>query len=572
MKKIIFIFLTLFIFIPFSNALTKFSLGDKVPNMHIGSISSQNVSYNAVPFVLRRNDGVFVYCLEHQSKINTTDYYTEYDYNDERFNLTDEQINKINTIAYYGYGYKNHTGLEWYGVTQFLIWKELDYRDVFFTDAPYGNRIVAYKNEMNEIRELVKLHNTLPSFANDIFDYTVGITYEIEDLNGVISNYEIKESNIDVEIKDNSIYISPKNSGNYEMTFVRKSPIDRNYILYEYSGNQPLIYPGRINNIEFTIEVQVNTGSVTINNLDSEGKSRTFANLEGAVYGIYNEDELINTITIDYSGTGYLEDLPLGNYKIKQISHGLGYKLDDKVYEIEITKENKDIVIDSYSDIIKGDIIINKYFGSEDNYKLEDGALFEVYDINNNLIGSYESQDGVVNIELEYGKYYIDQIKGIEGHKLNERKYITIIEEKDYEMDFYDEVIIGDLKINKYYGEELEDGAIFEIYDMTNKLIGTYETENGIINIKLEYGEYYVIQISGVSGYNLVDKFNISIKEEKEYIIDLYSEKEEVLVVEVPDTKKYDYNKFISIILIIIGSLFIIKSKKTTLVDVNPNW
>ena len=44
----------------------------------------------------------------------------------------------------------------------------------------------------------------------------------------------------------------------------------------------------------------------------------------------------------------------------------------------------------------------------------------------------------------------------------------------------------------------------------------------------------------------------------------LYSEKEEVLIVEVPDTKKYDYNKFISIILIIVGSLFIIRSKKTT--------
>lgn len=564
MKKIIFIFLTLFIFIPFSSALTKFSLGDKVPNMHIGSISNKNVSYNAVPFILKRDDGAFVYCLEHQSKINTTDYYAEYDYNDERFNLSDEQINKINTLAYYGYGYKNHTDIKWYGVTQFLIWKELDYRDVFFTDKPYGNRIFAYNDEMNEIRELVNRHNTLPSFSSDNFEFSTGSTYEIEDLNNVLNNYEIKESNIDIEIKDNSIYVSPKKSGNYEITFIRKSPIDRNYILYEYSGNQPLIYPGRVDDIEFKIKVEVSTGSITINNLDSENKDSEFATLEGAIYGIYNEDELINTITIDYSHIGYLDELPLGSYKVKQINPGLGYKLDDKVYEIEITKENKDIVIDSYSEIIKGNIIINKYFGSEDNYKLEDGALFEVYDINNNLIGSYESKNGVVNIELEYGKYYIEQIKGIEGHKLNTREYITIIEEMDYEMDFYDNVIIGDLKINKYYGNELEDGALFEIYDMTNNLVGTYKTENGIINIKLEYGEYYGIQTSGVSGYNLVDKFNISIKEEKEYIIDLYSEKEEVLMVEVPDTKKYDYNKFISIILIIIGSLFIIKSKKTT--------
>ena len=570
MKKILFIFLTLFIFIPFSKGLTKFYLGDKVPDMHIGSISSQNVSYNAVPFVLKRSDGTFVYCLEHQLKINTTDYYTEYNYNDERFNLTDEQINKINTLAYYGYGYKNHTGVEWYGVTQFLIWKELNYRDVFFTDKPYGNRIVAYKDEMTEIRELVKMHNTLPSFSNDSFDYTIGSTYEVNDLNNTLSNYEIKESNIDVEIEDNSIYISPKKSGNYEITFIRKSPVDRNYILYEYSGNQPLIYPGRINDIEFKIKVNVNSGSITINNLDSENKDREFANLEGAVYGVYNEDELITTITTDSSGIGYLEELPLGSYKIKQINPSQGYKLDSNTHEINITKENKDIVIDSYSEIIKGNVIINKYFGNEENYKLEDGAIFEVYDINNNLIGSYESNDGVVKVELEYGKYYIDQVKGIDGYKLEDRRYITIIEEKDYQIDFYDEIIKGNLRINKYFGSEddykLENGAVFEIYDMTNNLIGTYETKNGIINVKLEYGEYYGIQTSGVSGYNLVDKFNISIKEEKEYIIDLYSEKqkEEVLIVEVPDTKKHDYNKFISIILIMIGSLFIIKSKKTT--------
>jgi len=564
MKKILFIFITLFVFIPFSKSLTKFSLGERVPNMHVGTISNQNVSYNAVPYIIKRSDGVFVYCLEQQQKVNTTDYYTEYNYNDERFNLTDEQINRINTLAYYGYGYKNHTSVEWYGVTQFEIWKELDYRDVFFTDKPYGNRIIAYKEERNELKNLVKLHNTLPSFSNDNFVYTVGTTYKIEDSNTVLSNYEIKESNIDVEIKDNSLYISPKKSGNYEITFIRKSPTNRNYILYEHSGNQPLIYPGRINDIEFKINVQVNSGSITINNLDSENKDRMFANLEGAVYGVYIEDELITTITTDISGIGYLEELPLGSYKVKQINPSLGYKLDDKIYEIEITNQNKDIVIDSYSEIIKGNIIINKYFGSEDDYKLEDGAIFDVYDINNNLIGNYESIDGIVNIELEYGKYYIDQIKGIEGHKLNSKKYITIIEEKEYIMDFYDEIIIGDLTINKYYDDNLEDGAVFEIYDMANNLIGTYETENGIINIKLEYGEYYGIQKSGVAGYNLVDKFNISIKEEKEYIIDLYSEKEEVLIVEVPDTKKYDYNKFISIILIIVGSLFIIRSKKTT--------
>ena len=52
------------------------------------------------------------------------------------------------------------------------------------------------------------------------------------------------------------------------------------------------------------------------------------------------------------------------------------------------------------------------------------------------------------------------------------------------------------MKINKYYGGKLEDGAIFEIYDIANNLVGTYKTENGIINIKLEYGEYELFNCS----------------------------------------------------------------------------
>lgn len=566
MKKIIFIFISLFIFITSSNSLSKFYLGEKIPDMHVETITNEMISHNGVPFIIRRDDGMFVYCLDHQQKVNTYSYYTEYNYNDEVFNLTNEQVNKINLIAYYGYNYKNHTDLKWYGITQFLIWKELNYKDIYFTDIAYGNKVDLYKEEIEELNNLVNNYTMLPSFSKDNFEYTINNIYEIKDLNNVLSNYEIKESNIDVEINNNSVYIKTKKDGNYQITFIRKSPIEKDYILYEYYGNQPLIYPGRINDIEFKINIEVNSGSITINNIDSENKSREFANLDGATYGVYDKEELITTIITDSNGVGYLEEIPLGQYIVKQLTPSIGYKLDNNIYEINITKENKNIVINSYSDIIIGNLIINKYFGSENNYKLEDGAIFEIYDINNNFIGKYESEDGVINIKLEYGKYYIEQIKGVEGYKLEDRKYINILEEKNYKTDLYDEIIIGNLKINKYYGDKLEDGAIFEIYDMEDKLIGVFETENGIINIKLEYGEYYGIQTKGINGYNLVDKFNIFIKEEKEYVIDLYSEKlKEPLIVEVPNTKKNDYNYFISISFIIIGIIFIIKAKKATI-------
>lgn len=478
MKKIIFIFLALFIFIPNLNALSKFYLGEKVPNMHIESVSESEV-HNGIPFILRRDDGQFVYCINPFESLNTTNYYSPYNYNDKLFNITDEQLNRMNLIAYYGYNYGNHTDLKWYGVTQFLIWKTLNLKDIYFTDTKDGKKIIAYQNEIKEIESLVNNHYKLPSFSSNHFEYTINNSYEIVDLNSIINNYEIKESNIESKIEGNKLYINTNETGNYEITFIRKSPIEREYILYAFKGNQSLLYSGMVNDVEFKITIEVSSGSITVNKLDSENIDRKTAVLEGAIYGIYDADELITTIETDETGIAYIENLPLGKYYVKEITPSLGYKLDDNTYEVNLTNENKDVIIDSYESVIKGNLIINKYYGEENNYRKEDGAIFEIYDIEDNLVGSYK-------------------------------------------------------------------------------------TNNGIINEKLEYGEYYGIQIKGITGYKFVDKFNIFINEEKEYILDLYNKKEEILVVEVPNTKVNNYNKLISISLILIGLILILKSMKKT--------
>ena len=475
MKKFIFIFIALFIFIPNSEALSKFYLGEKVPNMHIESVSDNDI-HNGIPFVLRRDDGQFVYCINPFQQLNKIDYYKPYTYNDKIFNLTDEQLEKMNLIAYYGYGYSNHTDLKWYGVSQFLIWKVLGLKDIYFTDTKDGNKIVAYEEEIKEIESLVHNYYTLPSFSNSHFEYTINKNYEIKDLNSVLNNYVIKDSDIDAYIDNNMLYIDTKEEGNYEINFIRKSPIENNYILYYEEGSQSLLYPGNSKDIEFKITIEVKSGSITINKIDSENIKRDFATLEGAIYGIYDEEELITTLKTNEEGIAYIDNLPLGNYYIKEIEPSLGYELDNNIYEINLTNENKDIVIQSQEKVIEGNLIINKYYGNNNNYVLEEDAIFEIYNIN-------------------------------------------------------------------------------------DKLIGTYKTENGIIKEKLDYGEYYSIQIEGIEGYNFVDKFNISIKDNSNYIFDLYNKKE-ILIVDVPNTGKTDYNIFISFIFIVVGLILVLKSQK----------
>ena len=160
----------------------------------------------------------------------------------------------------------------------------------------------------------------------------------------------------------------------------------------------------------------------------------------------------------------------------------------------------------------------------------------------------------------------IKEISPSPGYELDTNTYYFTLtkENKHIEINSYENVIEGNLIINKYYGEDdnysKEDGAIFEIYDSNYNLIDTCTTLDGNINKKLEYGDYYLIQKQGISGYRFIDRFNISIRENKNYIFDLYDEKE-ILVVEVPNTLKYDYNKFISIALILVGLIIIVIEK-----------
>ena len=562
MKKIILFLFVLFVSIFDVNASSKFSLGEK-EDIYIKVISDTN-TYIRGPHILLRDDLEFVYCINPNKVISTTDYYNEYSYNDLRFNLSDEKLNKINLIAHFGYKYKNHTDIKWYSITQYLIWKEFDLKDIYFTDLNF-NKINIYESEIRELENLVNNYYKLPSFANIKLEYSSNKSYKLIDTNNVFKDYELLNSDIDVEMSGNELTINTKNDGIYNVSFIKRSPINNDYKLYALDGAQELLYPGRINDIKFSITIEVNSGDIRINKIDSENKNRLEATLQGALYGIYNNNKLITTIETNSNGIAYIKDLPLGSYTVKEISPSLGYLIDSNVYKIDITKENKNFIINSYENVIKGNLIINKYYGEQNNYKLEDKAIFEIYDSNKNLVDILETKEGIINTKLPYGNYYIVQKEGIEGYKYVESFNVFINEEKNYEYNLYNEIIKGNLIINKYYGEEndykLEDGAIFEIYDSNKTKVDVLETKEGIINTKLPYGNYTLKQIKGLKGYSYVDDINIFINEEKNYEMNLYDEK--MLIVEVPDTgineKKYNIT---SLILIIFGSLIIILSKR----------
>lgn len=445
MKKIINIFIFFILFMGGVEAKSKFYINGKFSDTYI-HIKSGKEAYNGNMYKYVREDGKLVYCIEPFKLIKPNVYYEEYEYNSDLFNISEEVLNKINLISYYGYGFYNHDSMEWYIATQALIWKSLGVEEIFFTDSS-NNKVNKYEAEINEINSLVDKHLKKPSFSGLHFEYSSNRQYEIYDTNDVLSNYEIKESNIESKIINNKLIIDTKEDGIYNITFIKKSPIDTNYKLYYLSGAQALISPGKLNDITFNITIEVNSGNIIINKFDSESEERIEATLKGAIYGIYNDSGLIVEITTDESGVATFKDLELGNYYVKELKPSEGYELDTNIYYINLTKENKSALINSYEKIIKAEVILNKYYVDGDNYTKEDNAIFELYNSNLELVETFKTENGSAKKTIPFGEYYLVQIKGKDGYSFIDKFKISINEKRKYVFELYDkrEVLVVDV-------------------------------------------------------------------------------------------------------------------------------
>ena len=130
----------------------------------------------------------------------------------------------------------------------------------------------------------------------------------------------------------------------------------------------------------------------------------------------------------------------MGEYLVKEVKESIGYTLDNNVYYVNLTEEKKIWNVISYEEIIMGKIVLNKYYGEEDNYELEDCAKFELYN-NSELLKTYETVDGVIKDILPYGSYSLKQTKGEEGYKLINNYEFSIEEDREYIIDLYNDPI-----------------------------------------------------------------------------------------------------------------------------------
>lgn len=462
-KKILLILLALFTFGLMTNVNASSFYSERIEDIRHHKQTLKRNEYKVANIFRERGTDNLAYCIEPFIIIDESTEYTEYPYQDQIFGYTSEQIDRINDIAYFGYGYGDHTDVKWISISQILIWRTVNPNDTFewVDDFSARNPIDPYRNEINELENLIETKNTTPSFVNG---ETINMYNHLElvDSNNVLANYEIKTATGINATKDGNKLILDRIDGSDtgEVTLFKKGSDEKGKFYY-HATSQNILVRGGASDVEAKINIQVLKGSISVKKVDKDlnkFESRGEAILGGATFELFDEeDNKISDISLDENGEGIVNNLYLGKYILKEKTPGIGYRLDDSSYEIELNDENVDFEITIKNKVIESKLKILKLYGSKsdlDNNTMakEQGVSFDVFDKDDNLIDTITTdENGECEVLLPYGTYKIVQKNTTANYQMVDDKTVEVNETSSDEilLELYDvEIEVPNANIN----------------------------------------------------------------------------------------------------------------------------
>ena len=362
---------------------------------HVVREKDGKIENKQIKKIVRNEDNRFVYSLEYDKEISSNnlsplDTYSKVDSN---------TLDKIKLISYYGYGYKSHTDIKWYAITQLMIWREIDKSsNYYFEDNKYDLEIAT-------LNKLVDNHYVLPSFANQkVFVDETGIT-NIEDTNGVLNDYSILNNDgISVTKKNNIFIINSKLDRNHSILFSKATNLYSgvpNFYL-DNSGSDILL-PGNFKPIYFSVVIRALCGDIKVSLVDKDD-SLPSDKFDGVVFSLYDSNNKLISRKVVSNGELIFKEMLYGKYYLRQDNSIINYGYSNELLPINVDNKLKEIII--YNQIKKGKIRFSDSFES-DGFEIR----FNIYDVNNNIIDSFTSTN-IDNYEalLPYGIYSIRQV------------------------------------------------------------------------------------------------------------------------------------------------------------------
>lgn len=393
------------------------------------------------------------------------------------------------------------------------------------TLVPYGDAslqdvITGVENDADPIRAYFKVKTSSGNLK---------LVKTSEDGNVANIEFTVKGDDYSKTVKTNS-------KGEFELTDL----VPGKYTVTEHTPTEYAEQKSKTVNVESGKTATVSFSNVlkkwnlTVTKKDAETKtSQGDATLAGAVYGIYNDGNLVDKYTTDKNGSFTTSYYICGdNWTLKEIEPSEGYLLDETEYHIgaeskKYTLENNSISMCVTEDILKGKISIIKHTddGSTKIETPEKGAEFQVYlKSSGSYVKAKESErDNLICDEygfaetkdLPYGTYTVHQTKGWNGTEFiadfdvfiseNNKTYKYLI--NNASLESYVKIV----KVDSETGKQIPyAGAGFQIYNPDGKLVTMTYTYPEVTTIDTFYtnSEGYLITPESLpysKGYSVVE-------------------------------------------------------------------
>lgn len=554
-----------------------------------------------------------LYCIQVYAKANNPGTYEAEDIRTtDVWNLELSQFAKIAITRTILHGYPNYQGpnnaypREAQIATQLLIWDfeigsnqeytqqrtgktqgRADYDSSYVPQWLYDSGIANKDIIMQCYRDILDAcneHSTRPSFHLVNVELE-GVGYEngktIIDTNGVLNDFEVVNNEscpIKAEIRSNSelyVYIESIDGltqADLRQTIVlrKKGAGDEGSIdtaLALKSGNGQMLWYGYLFDPVFAnVTVELTTGDLIVTKYTPECDydEHQYAGISFEVYG---PNGYVDTITTDEWGYAYLNNLPMGEYEVREITPN---QFAPTQSQTVVIRPGQTTNVDFVNRLKKFNVTLTKT-DSETGTPQGNGSLAgAVYGIYNNgvLVDTYTT-DSEGKFTTNYytcgDNWTIQEITPSEGYLLDTTVYHIGAEAGNFNIEYNpltqgvtEQVVKGDILIVKHTDngdtqiETPETGAEFEVY---LKSAGSYENaketerdllvidEDGFAQTKqMPYGVYTVHQTKGWEGRDLIDDFDVLIQENGKtykYIINNANFESYIKIVKVDkETKK----------------------------------
>lgn len=501
-------------------------------------------------------DGKTAYCIEPGVNITTSDYEGAIGWINSPY--SDEVNRKIQLYGYYGYNYPGHENLRYRAAAQSLIWESTGGQIIEFWTERYGNgNFINLNAERNEILRLASTHYEVPTFDSDTKDAVIGETTTFTDTKGILSNFDVvKSSDASVSINGNTLSVTPNVVGNITVVLKKKTYTQDPTIIFvgKDATSQKMGMFGVDDPVLVRVKLNVVGGSLKINKKDLDtklSKPQGDATFKNAVYELLDENyNFITDLIIDDSFGAKTDKILSPNkiYILREKTASEGYLLDKTEYRFKIDRDNLDIEMDVYEDVIEKTVNIYKVFadGSTTILKGEPNVSFEIY---LKSTGEYyktikTDEKGFVSVKLPYGKWIFKQVSSTSGFEKVKDFEIVINNDSDEDITkiISNAEIKAKLKLIKVDSESrkilVRDGIKFRIKNLDTgeyvcqnvtypgqKKICVFETKDGmfITPYVLGYGNYQIEELEeqSIPGYvwNSVP-LKFSIDENSKFIQD----------------------------------------------------